>query len=190
MTQRSMISAASFSQPTTNVTSTRTIFHNQVREALDTAEPAVATLWGEPPPTLQIVRRQSVRPIVARWSDDAVLNWDNAVKKCRMIPRSCFIGVQTHDAAVPILALIRVSDASLHTNLLFLEKDEDAVPPGLAMTVMDTVLEVVAGAFGSARIVLDNPLSELVSYYEEFGYEPMKKRGRETHAMFKPTSVQ
>jgi hypothetical protein len=109
--------------------------------------------------------------LVATWPDSQ-LNWAAAVRKCRMIPRSCFIGVRTADA-VPILALIRVSDARLHTNLLFLEKDADAVAPGLAMTLIDAVLQVLAGAFRSERIVLDNPLSDLVSYYEAFGYEPM-----------------
>jgi hypothetical protein len=171
------------------MTTTRTVFHNQVREALDQAEPAVATIWGDHVPTLEIVRRDSVRTIVSTWPDTQ-LNWEYAVKKCQRFPRSCFIGVQTQDGAVPILALIRVSDAHLHTNLLFLEKDANAVPSGIAMTVMDTVLEVVAGAFGSERIVLDNPLSVLASYYKEFGYESMRKRGREAPAMFKSAGVQ
>jgi hypothetical protein len=165
------------------VTSTRTVFHNQVRQALDQAEPLVATLWGEPAPMLEIVRREAVLRLVATWPDSQ-LNWAAAVRKCRMIPRSCFIGVRTADA-VPILALIRVGDARLHTNLLFLEKDADAVAPGLAMTLIDAVLQVLAGAFRCERIVLDNPLSDLVSYYEAFGYEPMKRRGREAPAMFK-----
>ncbi|NRD85011.1 hypothetical protein [Burkholderia pseudomallei] len=150
----------------------------------------IATLWGaEPAPKLTIVRRDAVRKIIAGWPQDAALDWGEAIRKCRNMPRSCFIGVQT-DTGVPILALIRVSDAHLHTNLLFLEKDENEVPPGLAMTMVDAVLEVVAAVFGSDRIVLDNPLSGLQAYYEQFGYEPMKRCGRETHAMFKTTSVQ
>ncbi|WP_129558768.1 hypothetical protein [Burkholderia pseudomallei] len=158
--------------------------------ALDQAEPIIASLWGaEPAPTLTIVRWDAVRGIIAGWPEGALLDWGEAIKKCRNVPRSCFIGVQT-DTGVPILALIRVSDAHLHTNLLFLEKDVNEVPSGLAMTMMDAVLEVVAAVFGSDRIVLDNPLSGLQAYYEQFGYERMKRRGRETHAMFKTASVQ
>ena len=57
----------------------------------------------------------------------------------------------------------------------------------MGMAVVDTILEVIAEAFGSERIVLDDPLPELVQYYRECGYETMRKTGRETAAMFKST---
>ncbi|MGE8580619.1 MAG: hypothetical protein ACN6QT_36605 [Burkholderia contaminans] len=165
----------------------RTVFHTTVRQALDIAEPLVGQIWAGEAPSLEIVRRQSVPAIIGRWQDSA-LNWDDAIRKCRITQQSCFIGVRS-GGVVPVLALIRVSGSQLHTNLLFLEKDQGAVPPGLAMTMMDTVLAVVAATFGSERIVLDNPLSALLPYYVQFGYEQMKRLGREAPAMFKSTDV-
>jgi hypothetical protein len=164
------------------------LFHIQVRGALDIAEPVIRTLWPDPPPlTLEIVRRDAIQRIVAPWGSS--LAWDTAVRKCRHIPRSCFIGVQ-RGQTVSIVALMRVSDSGLHTSLLFLGKDTDAVPRGLAMTIMDQVLDFVASSFQSARIVLDNPLSGLVSYYKDFGYEELRRHGgRESPALFRPVGV-
>jgi hypothetical protein len=145
-------------------------------------------MWGDPSLTLRIVRRQSVDRIVSAWPL-TLLNWNAAVKKCDRVPRSCFVGVQAQNTSVFILALIRLSDAHLHTNLLFMEKDAIAVPARKGMMVVNAMLEVIASAFGSEKIVLDDPQSGLEDYYLEFGYEHMGKRGRETPAMFKSTIV-
>lgn len=126
--------------------------------------------------------------IISAWPQ-VLLNWRAAVKKCDRIPRSCFIGVYAQDAAVSILAFIRLSDAHLHTNLLFTEKNTNDVPARMGMLVIDAILDVIAGAFGSKKIVLDDPVPELLAYYCEFGYEPMKKHGRERPAMFKSVIV-
>jgi hypothetical protein len=164
------------------------LFQTQVRVALDIAEPGIRALWPDPPPlTLEILRRDAIPRIVAPWGSN--LAWDTAVRKCRQIPSCCFIGVQREET-VSIVALLRVSRSRLHTSLLFLEKDTDLVPRGLAMTIIDQVLDFVASVFQSERIVLDNPLSELVSYYKDFGYEELTRHGgRDTPALFRPAGV-
>ncbi|MBC8750841.1 hypothetical protein F6X42_30945 [Paraburkholderia sp. WC7.3b] len=74
--------------------------------------------------------------------------------------------------------------------MLFVEKDAGAVPRGLAMAIMDQVLDFVAISFESERIVLDNPISDLVSYYKDFGYEELRRQGgRESPALFRAAGV-
>lgn len=165
--------------------SVRTVFQIQVQMALDEAGPTLAALWPIATPTLTVVRRDEVPQILASWKRWQ-LNWPQARRDYNRVPRSCYIGLQMADGSVPVLALIRVSDAHVHTSLLYLEKNASALIPGMAMTVVDAALQLVAAAFASTRIIIASPRQSLVNYYrDEFGYTMAKKRERKTTAMFK-----
>lgn len=150
------------------------------------AEPIASDLWATSPPlSLGIIDRRRVRGVVKKWPAPQ-LDWDEAVRRCGGYHRSCFVGVRVK-GAVCILALIHVSRSGLHTSLLYLEKYRGAVPPGIALAIMEIALQAIAATFSSEKIVVDNPLPGLVAYYTRFGYRPMKQQGRHSAAMFKAT---
>jgi len=78
----------------------------------------------------------------------------------------------------------------VNTKLLFVEKDTAAVVKGAAMALVDIILGAVAAWFESQWIVIDKPLPEVVSYYEQYGYGVMKRRGREAATMAKMAKIQ
>jgi len=170
--------------------SVRSVFQIQVQMALDQAGSSLAALWPDAPPALAVVRRDQVPEILASWKYWQ-LNWPQARRDYNRVPRSCYIGLQMADGTVPVLALIRVSAAHVHTSLLYVEKNAGVLEPGMAMTVIDAALQLVAAAFASTRIIIAAPRQSLVDYYrDEFGYKLAKKRERKTAAMFKDVEVQ
>lgn len=164
----------------------RTEFHSLVGQALALAESRAAEIWAvSPPPRLRIIDRAKVRRAVQHWPE-VHIDWSRAVRRCRSYSQSCFVGIEVENR-ICLLALIRVSRRGLHTSLLVVEKDRDLVPAGVAMSVMDVTLEAIAAIWDSKRIVIDDPLPELIPYYRTFGFRSMKLRGRSASAMFKLT---
>jgi len=167
---------------------TRQAFLLDLRDALDGVEPVVRTALDDEAARVEVLRPEHIETLEWAWQS-ARLHWPSAVKKCRSIAKSCFVGVRVR-GQVSILFLLCVSPGHVNTKLLFVEKDTAAVVKGAAMALVDIILGAVAAWFESQWIVIDKPLPEVVSYYEQYGYGVMKRRGREAATMAKMAKIQ
>lgn len=165
---------------------TRSEVRRAIEQALELAQPVVrASIEGAEAVELKFIERWDIPNILATWDDEPVLNWKQAIRKCRKTSRSGFIGLQVGEATWA-LALIRLSQGHVYTNLLYLEKNPGGmVPRGLVMTAIDYVLRAIAVTFKSRAIVLDSPISDLVAYYQQFGFVPIKRGHRKNPVMIK-----
>lgn len=153
----------------TGIASTRELFQQEMRTALDVAEQDLRAKYSDPGIALEIVDYRTVPRVVAPWEE--VLDWEYARRRAAATHRSCFVGISTGSSRnVAALALVKVSKHRVTTSLLFLQKDDQAEMPGRAMAMMDVILEAVAAVFESATIAIDTPLGHLVSYYKSYGY--------------------
>jgi len=165
-------------------------FLAQVAAALVEIEPVIKATLSDTRAALEVVHPEAVGPIINCWqSREEPLRWDWALKVCKSAAKSCFIGVAL-EGRVSILTLVRVSRGCLYTKLLFLEKDGAAFGKGVAMTLVDVILEAIAASFASKLIVIDKPLAKVVGYYETFGYGVVKRRGHVVTSMAKTAKIQ
>ncbi|MDC6127081.1 hypothetical protein PPH41_03600 [Burkholderia gladioli] len=150
--------------------STRELFQDEVGVALEEAAGKLRAEYGDPDIRLAIIDHRRVSQVVAPWDD--VLDWDYALQRASRFHRSCFVGMSSGASSqIGALALIKVSKHRVTTSLLFLQKDDEgALLPGRAMAMMDVILKAVAAVFESRWIVIDTPISDLVSYYKSYGY--------------------
>jgi hypothetical protein len=158
-------------------------FLNQAEAIVEDVQKFVSDALGDTA-KLEIVRPERVDEIVGNWSRRICpLNWPVAVKTCRSKVKSCFVGVRIADA-IEILFLIKVSRGSLHTTLLYLERDagSDGMK-GLALPIVEATLIAFAAAFNSDLMLIDKPLPEVVAYYEKFGFATIRTHGKRTVVM-------